>query len=167
MTVTNSSWIDTVPKFESHVSFYFRGAVALSQGKAARSKRRRNVCNITFKGFLLSSMLWSATVIRWLDREYLSSSVYLLLLAILSWSGLIHSFRITKSGIENFFVGQSGEWIAARSFTFCYFVMCAFSFSVYVVRRYFLRSESPDGMRRLEEEEEHDVVLPEQAEENQ
>ena len=101
MQAVPSSWVDIYPHFEAN-NYYLGGAVALSQG------------------FLLVCMMWSALTIFIVDRQYLHASVCLYALAILSWIGIIHAFKITDTGIENLFVGQDGKWIAAPGFVISY-----------------------------------------------
>ena len=99
-------------------SFYLGGAIALSQG------------------FLLSSILLSATIVFWIDRKYSRSSVMLFISAGLSWIGLIHSYQITDDGIHNLFITQNGSWIAAPGFVIGYGIMGLFMLAISVVQRF-------------------------------
>jgi len=121
--VTNALQIANVPlhtvigKFAS-AGFFFGGAIALSQG------------------FLLSSMLLAATVVFWIDREFLKASIVLYVAAALSWIGIIHSYHITPAGIENLFIGQQGNWIAAPGFVVGYAAMGLFMNIAALLQRY-------------------------------
>jgi len=94
MSVTGASWIKVYPKFEA-AQYFLGGAISLSQG------------------FLLVCMLWAALTIFMIDKKFLHSAICLYILALLSWIGIIHAFKITENGIENKFVGEGGEWIGA------------------------------------------------------
>jgi len=77
----------------------------------------------------------SSLIIFWVERQYLKAGVSLTILAILSWTGVIHAFQITDSGIENRIINFSSVWIAAPEFTISYGIAAAVMFIVYGVNR--------------------------------
>lgn len=115
--VLRSSWREVFSRFSAEQGFFMGGAIALSQG------------------FLLSSMLLSATVVCWTDRSFGRAAVFLCLLSVLSAFGVIHSFVLTDSGFEGLLIGQQGKWVAAPGFAASYGVLAAAMLVLFFLQR--------------------------------
>ncbi|MBI3322605.1 MAG: hypothetical protein HYZ94_02875 [Candidatus Omnitrophica bacterium] len=77
------------------------------------------------RGFILTSMHWAAFTAAILDRKFLAASAWMAALALFSWIGLVHSYRLTPSGIVSPF-GLSGD----PTFTVAYMgitLLCLFT----------------------------------------
>jgi AGZA family xanthine/uracil permease-like MFS transporter len=64
---------------------YIKGVVALSQG------------------FILTSMVLSATMVYMIDRKFLKAAYWMFAAAALSATGLIHAYTLTEAGVQNKF----------------------------------------------------------------
>jgi AGZA family xanthine/uracil permease-like MFS transporter len=78
-----SSLFLAAPKFGAEL--YVHGAIALSQG------------------FLLTSMLLTATLVFILEKRFLRAAGWALTAAVLSMAGLIHAYELTPAGVKNRF----------------------------------------------------------------
>jgi len=98
LRVAGTSLFDTWDKFG--VELYIKGVVSLSQG------------------FLLTSMVLSATMAFLIDRNFLKAAYWMFAGAVLSALGLIHAFTLTAAGVQNKF-----GWMAAPDFAAIYALM--------------------------------------------
>lgn len=64
---------------------YIHGVIALSQG------------------FLLTAVIFAATVVHLIERHFLRAAAWLAAAAGLAWFGVIHAYRLTPGGIRNAF----------------------------------------------------------------
>ncbi|MCB4755928.1 MAG: NCS2 family permease [Elusimicrobia bacterium] len=71
-----------------------------------------------YQGFLLIAMIFSAVMAHVIDRKFLKAAVWSFAAAILSFIGLIHAYRLTPAGIQNYF-----GWMAAPAYTVVYAVL--------------------------------------------
>ncbi len=79
------------------VDLYIKGVVALSQG------------------FILVSMVLSATMVFLIERRFLHAACWMFAGAALSATGLIHAYTLTEAGVRNHF-----GWMAAPDFAATY-----------------------------------------------
>jgi AGZA family xanthine/uracil permease-like MFS transporter len=100
LRVAGSSLFEVAGKFGSDL--HIHGVIALSQG------------------FLLTSIIYSAMMAFVIDCEFKKAAKCLGIAALLSCIGLIHSYQLTPSGVENRF-----GWCAAPEFAIAYFVGAA------------------------------------------
>ena len=98
LRVAGTSLFDTWDKFG--VELYIKGVVSLSQG------------------FLLTSMVLSATMAFLIDRNFLKAAYWMFAGSVLSALGLIHAFTLTAAGVQNKF-----GWMAAPDFAAIYALM--------------------------------------------
>ncbi|MCB4757685.1 MAG: NCS2 family permease [Elusimicrobia bacterium] len=71
-----------------------------------------------YQGFLLIGIILSAILAHVIDRKFLKAAWWSFVGALLSSIGLIHAYRLTPSGIQNFF-----GWHAASTYTVVYAVL--------------------------------------------
>lgn len=81
--VAGSSLFEASSKFGSDLYIY--GVIALSQG------------------FLLSSMLFAAILVFIIEKDFRKASLWSLVAAALSLTGVIHAFELTPFGVQNKF----------------------------------------------------------------
>ncbi len=93
-----SSLFEAAPQFGN--SLYIYGIIALSQG------------------FLLSSMILAAMMVYFIEKDFFKAGCWALLAGIFSLFGLIHSFNLTETGIQNKFgIAAAPEFALIYSFT--------------------------------------------------
>ena len=95
LRAAGSSLLEALPKFGG--ALYIDGVIALSQG------------------FLLSSMIFSATLVFVMERKLVSAGCWMLVAAVCAGCGLIHAGTVTAIGVQNKF-----GWLAAPQFFWCY-----------------------------------------------
>ncbi len=101
--VAGSSLFELSSKFGTDL--YIHGIIALNQG------------------FLLSSMLFAAVLVFIVEREFKRAAAWLLVAAVLSFTGVIHAYQLTPFGIQNKF-----GWWAAPAFGLAYAASAALLF---------------------------------------
>ena len=112
LRVAGESWFKLGLEAFVRSDFYIYGMVALE------------------KGFVLNSMIFAAITVFVIEKEFIKAAIWSVFAALLSFTGLIHSFRITESGI----VGMMGI-NAAPYFSISYWMMgIAFCFAGYFQR---------------------------------
>jgi adenine/guanine/hypoxanthine permease len=67
------------------------------------------------QGSLLTSMIWAASLVWMIERQFLRAARWLLMGAVCSCFGLIHAYQLTAAGVLN----KLG-WLAAPEFTLSY-----------------------------------------------
>src|SRR5207244_8113742 len=97
LRATGVDLVSAAPKFGSDL--FFHGMVALSQG------------------FVLSSMILAAIVVKLIDQKFRAAAGWAFTAAFLSAVGLIHAYQLTPVGVDNKFA-----WMAAPSFAAAYAV---------------------------------------------
>jgi len=71
------------------------------------------------QGFMLSCMIWSAVAVGLIEKKFYTAGIWMLLAAILSALGFVHSYQINDAGnVANHF----GLWVAP-SFTCAYLLL--------------------------------------------
>ena len=95
LRAASSSLFESAGKFGN--SLFIHGMFSLSQG------------------FLLSSMIFSATLVFVMERKLISAGCWMLAAALLAGVGLIHGWVLTPLGLENKF-----GWLAAPAFFWSY-----------------------------------------------
>lgn len=88
--------LEAAPKFGNDLFIY--GVMNLSQG------------------FILTSMILSATLVFMIEREFLKAAFWMVIAALLSAVGLIHAYVVSAGGLQNKF-----GWWEAPQFAFAYF----------------------------------------------
>lgn len=83
LQVAGTDLASTVDKFAPDL--YIRGVIALSQG------------------FLITSIIYAAVMACVLDRKFKHAAAWLLAAAAFSAVGLIHAYKLTPGGVENYF----------------------------------------------------------------
>ncbi|HEU5396058.1 MAG TPA: NCS2 family permease, partial [Verrucomicrobiae bacterium] len=83
LRVAGSDLASTVDKFTPDL--HVRGVIALSQG------------------FLITSIVYAAVMAYVIDRKFKHAAGWLLSAAILSGVGLMHAYKLTAGGVENYF----------------------------------------------------------------
>ena len=112
LQVAGESWFKLGLEAFVRSDFYIYGMVALE------------------RGFVLNSMIFAAITVFVIEKEFIKAAIWSVFAALLSFTGLIHSFRITESGI----VGMMGI-NAAPYFSISYCMMgVAFFFAGYFQR---------------------------------
>lgn len=101
---------ETAPQFGN--SLYIYGIIALSQG------------------FLLSSMIFAALMVYFIEREFFKAGCWALVAGVFSLLGLLHSFHLTESGIQNKF-----GFSAAPEFALIYSITALLLFILDLARR--------------------------------
>jgi adenine/guanine/hypoxanthine permease len=83
LRVTGSSLYAAAPLFRGDL--YIHGVIALSQG------------------FMLSSMVLAALLVQVIERRFVQAAVWAGIAASFSFTGLIHGYELTASGVQNRF----------------------------------------------------------------
>lgn len=83
LRAAGSTLLSTLPRFGDDLPV--RGLIALSQG------------------FVFSSMLLAAMLASLIDRRFDRAAVWATAAALLSFTGLIHAYRLTEEGVQNAF----------------------------------------------------------------
>jgi AGZA family xanthine/uracil permease-like MFS transporter len=83
LQVAGTDLASTVNRFAPDL--YIRGVIALSQG------------------FLLTSIIYAAVMACVIDRKFKHAAAWLLAAAVFSAIGLIHAYKLTPGGVENYF----------------------------------------------------------------
>lgn len=83
LRVAGTDLFSTVDKFAPDL--HMRGVIALSQG------------------FIITSIIYAAVMAYVIDRKFKHASGWLLAAAIFSAIGLIHAYKLTAGGVENYF----------------------------------------------------------------
>ncbi len=96
-----SDMLTVAPRFGGELAIY--GLIALGQGA------------------LLVSMIWAASLVWMIERQFLKASAWMLVAAGLSCFGVIHAYQLTSQGIEN----RLGWWVAPE-FTLSYLAAAGF-----------------------------------------
>eukprot|EP01135_Chromosphaera_perkinsii_P000736 Nk52_evm24s151 gene=Nk52_evmTU24s151 len=89
------------------------------------------------QGYLITSLLLTACFVFFVDRKHLPASICCLLLAIASYTGLIHAYKYNGGGfVEGLYIGEEGYFgPAAPKFAGIY----AAVFLICLVMHFFLR----------------------------
>ena len=87
--------VAAVPKFGNEL--FFSGIASLSQG------------------FVLTSMILAALVTEIVEQEFRVAAIWAFIAAALSAVGLIHAYRLTPNGLDNYFA-----WLPVPAFTMAY-----------------------------------------------
>jgi adenine/guanine/hypoxanthine permease len=83
LRIAGSSLFEAAPRFQADL--YIHGVIALSQG------------------FMLSSMILAALLVKVIDRRFLHAAAWAVIAALFSLTGLIHAYELTPAGIQNAF----------------------------------------------------------------
>jgi len=83
LRVAGANLADTVDRFAPDL--YIRGVIALSQG------------------FLITSIIYAAVMAFVIDRRFKPAAAWLVVAAGCSAIGLIHAYKLTAGGVENYF----------------------------------------------------------------
>jgi len=82
------------------------------------------------QGFLITSMIFAATVVRIIDHRFRSAAKWMLIGSALSWIGLLHAYTwVPADSVGNFSLGAGREWAIA------YLTTAAFLFAVPLLTR--------------------------------
>lgn len=111
LQVAGTDLASTVDKFAPDL--YIRGVIALSQG------------------FLITSIIYAAVMAYVIDRKFKHAAAWLLAAAVFSAVGLIHAYKLTAGGVENYFA-----WFtAAPDFAVVYLVGAVLLWVIGITRK--------------------------------
>lgn len=102
LAVSGKTLGDVLPIFEASRN-HMTGLIALSQG------------------FILSCMIWAAVTVALIEAKFSIASIWMLLAAVLSALGVIHSFQIIDGAVANHF-----GWWTSPEFTWAYLMVGVF-----------------------------------------
>lgn len=83
LRAAGTTLFETASKFGGDL--YIHGAIALSQG------------------FLLTAVIFAATIVYLIERQFLRAAAWMLAAAGLAWVGVIHAYRLAPTGVHNAF----------------------------------------------------------------
>eukprot|EP00126_Sphaerothecum_destruens_P002620 Sdes_comp16042_c0_seq2m5248 len=88
------------------------------------------------QGFLLTSLCMTAALCFFIDRQHLKAAASLLLLAFMSFVGIIHSYKFTPEGVvTGLYIGQNGKYYgAAWEYAIMYLILSV----VFLILYFFL-----------------------------
>jgi adenine/guanine/hypoxanthine permease len=120
LRAAGSSLFVAAPKFGTDL--YIHGVIALSQG------------------FLLTSMILSATLVFLIERLFHKAAAWMLVGAALSATGFIHAYNLIPTGVQNVIGLRPGGWFfghsfAAPDFTLAYATVAAVLFGFHLYTR--------------------------------
>jgi adenine/guanine/hypoxanthine permease len=117
LRVAGTNLLAAAAQFQNNL--YIHGVIALSQG------------------FMLSSMILAAMLVHVIDRQYLKAAFWMALAALFSFTGLIHAYALSETGVLNRF-----GFAVAPEFAFVYGLaaVCLLGFH-YQERRAISRSD--------------------------
>lgn len=68
--------------------------------------------------------------------QSVANTFFFTVAALLSWIGVIHAYQITDHGVENYFVGYGGNWMAAPGFVLAYSAVGMFMIVLHLLQAY-------------------------------
>jgi adenine/guanine/hypoxanthine permease len=139
LTKAGTNLLEVAPRFGSDL--FIHGVLALNQG------------------FMLSSMALSAILVLAIELEFMKAALWALVLAGLSFVGLVHAYRITPGGVVSHF-----GWAAAPEFALAYAGAAAALAFLHIQRRWSRSVADPAGpektMRPSASHDPHSVGRP-------
>jgi adenine/guanine/hypoxanthine permease len=119
LRVAGKSLVDLFPVFMQN-NFYIHGLISLSQG------------------FLMTSICFTALMVYILERDFIKASLWSVILAIFSFLGIIHSYKLDASGIH-----YEMGWMVAPKFAVAYFMSAIILMCFYFI----LKSQNRDSIK--------------------